>query len=64
VDKVRVLVDGFGIDDKCSELVARYQEETKDKTSPNKIARWLLQDIGVEVKDIKVKQKMEVCKGW
>jgi exonuclease VII small subunit len=55
--KSEYLLNGFGIDDKCSELVARYQEETKDKTSSNKLARWLLQDMGAEVKDIKVKQK-------
>jgi hypothetical protein len=51
--KETYILNGLGIDDKCSDFIQQYQNTNKfDKSTSNKLARYLA-DIGVEVKDVK-----------
>ncbi len=53
--KTEFILNGLGIDDKCSDFLTNYQNQNKtDRTTQNKLARYL-QDLGVEIKDVKVK---------
>lgn len=49
------ITNGLGINEKCSDFLTLYQNENRnDRTTPNKIARYL-QELGVNVKDKKLK---------